>query len=143
VPGIVRVGHRRSHGLPGLKSAGSLRGLPHRPAAQGKVIAKHPTQVTVFEEAGTPHLEDPLRLGRGGRDDAGRYRQTLRPSAGASASRSPLGFALGDRVSFDDGKGNAVIGMVAKINRRTASVATDDGRSCRVDFTLLRHVVDV
>jgi len=55
----------------------------------------------------------------------------------------PSGFALGDRVSFDDGKGNTIIGMVAKINRRTVSVATDDGKSWRVDFPLLRHLVEV
>ena len=27
--------------------------------------------------------------------------------------KGPTGFALGDRVSFDDGKGNTIIGMVA------------------------------
>jgi hypothetical protein len=57
--------------------------------------------------------------------------------------KGPTGFALGDRVSFDDGKGNTIIGMVAKINRRTASVAADNGKSWRVDFPLLRHLVEV
>jgi len=41
----------------------------------------------------------------------------------------PSGFALRDRVTFDDGKGITIIGIVAKVNRRTASVTTDNGKS--------------
>ena len=73
----------------------------------------------------------------------------------AQRARVPDGSAIAKAIDYslgrwaaltrylDDGKGNTIIGMVAKINRRTASVATDDGRSWRVDFTLLRHLVDV
>jgi hypothetical protein len=46
-------------------------------------------------------------------------------------------------VTFDDGKGGTPVGVVAKINRRTATIVTDDRRSWRVDFPLLRHVVEV
>ena len=56
---------------------------------------------------------------------------------------SPTGFAVGDRVTFDDGKGGSLVGVVAKINRRTASVVTDNRQSWRVDFPLLRHVIEV
>jgi hypothetical protein len=33
--------------------------------------------------------------------------------------------------------------MVAKIDRRAALVATDDGRFWRLDFPLWRHLIDV
>jgi len=41
------------------------------------------------------------------------------------------------------GRALTPIGVVAKINRRTASIVTDNGQSWRVDFQLLRHVVEV
>jgi len=50
---------------------------------------------------------------------------------------------VGDRVTFGDGKGGAQIGVVAKINRRTATVVTDNKQSWRVDFPLLRHVGEI
>ena len=66
-------------------------------------------------------------------DTAKPYDPPPEPARPAGAS----GFALVDRVSFDVGKGCTVIGMVAKINRSTASVATDDRRSWSIDFALL------
>jgi hypothetical protein len=55
------------------------------------------------------------------------------PASEPTRPGSPSGFATG---SASMRRGNTVIGMDAKINRRTASVATDDGRSWSVDFTL-------
>jgi len=46
-------------------------------------------------------------------------------------------------VTFDDAKGAALIGMITRINRRTATLQTTDGKTRRVDFQLLRHVLDV
>lgn len=110
---------------------------------QGKVIAKHPTQVTVFEEAVRRSWKIPYIAVEAAEMTPGDTAKPYDPPPEPSRPAGPSGFALGDRVSFDDGKGHTVIGMVAKINRRTASVATDDGRSWRVDFSLLRHLVDV
>lgn len=46
-------------------------------------------------------------------------------------------------MTFDDAKGVAQVGMVKRVNRRTATLETMDGRTWRVDFQLLRHVVEV
>jgi len=46
-------------------------------------------------------------------------------------------------LTFDDGKGVALVGMIMRINRRTATLQAMDGRTWRVDFQLLRHVVEV
>lgn len=54
-----------------------------------------------------------------------------------------MGFQVGDKVTFDDAKGVAQVGMITKINRRTATLQTMDGRNWRVDFQLLRPVLDV
>ncbi len=110
---------------------------------QGKVIAKHPTQATVFEESVGRTWKIPYVSIAAAKITPGDTAKPYDPPPEPARLTSPSGFALGDRVSFDDGKGNTIIGIVAKINRRTASVATDDGRSWRVDFPLLRHLVDV
>jgi len=52
-------------------------------------------------------------------------------------------FKVGDKVTFDDSKGVALVGMIIRINRRTATLQTMDGKTWRVDFQLLRHVVEV
>jgi hypothetical protein len=46
-------------------------------------------------------------------------------------------------VTFDDSKGVALVGMITRINRRTATLQTVDGKTWRVDFQLLRYVLDV
>ncbi|MEP6502801.1 MAG: hypothetical protein ABJD97_05705 [Betaproteobacteria bacterium] len=107
------------------------------------MIAKHPTQVTVFEEAVRRSWKIPYVSVEAAEKTPGDTAKPYDPPPEPSRPEGPSGFALGDRVSFDDGKGNTIIGMVTKINRRTASVATDDGRPWRVDFTLLRHLVEV
>jgi len=69
---------------------------------RGKVIAKHPAQVMAFEEA--------LRRGRKIPDVSAEAAETSGdrtkpqdPSPEPSRPAGPSGFALGDRVSFDDG----------------------------------------
>lgn len=110
---------------------------------QGKVIAKHPTQATVFEESVRRSWKIPYVSIAPAEIMPGDTAKPYDPPPEPAKPRGPSGFALGDRVSFDDGKGNTIIGMVTKINRRTVSIATDDGKSWRVDFPLLRHLVEV
>ncbi len=52
-------------------------------------------------------------------------------------------FRLGDKVPFDDAKGHALVGLIKRINRRTATLETMDHRTWRVGSELLRHVVEV
>jgi len=110
---------------------------------QGKVIAKHDTQATVLEDQvrrtwKIPYVAieaAPLEPG----DDAKPYDPPPEPAAPIS----PTGFNQGDKVAFDDAKGGSQTGIIVRVNRRTATIAASDGRTWRVDFQLLRHVVDV
>jgi len=52
-------------------------------------------------------------------------------------------FRCGDKVSFEDRYMQPMVGEVVRINQRTASVDTGDGRNWRVPFALLRHVLDI
>ncbi|NPC58486.1 hypothetical protein [Caenimonas soli] len=47
------------------------------------------------------------------------------------------------KVTFDNCKGSVLVGMIMRINRRTATLQTMGGKTWRVDFQLLRHVVEV
>ncbi len=50
-----------------------------------------------------------------------------------------MSFRVGDRVEFDDGY-QIVSGIVTRINQKTATLRTDDGRGWRVAPSLLRRV---
>ncbi len=110
---------------------------------RGKLIARRDQQVTVLEDQvrrtwkipavavePAPHLRDGV---------TGLYEPPPEP-APRDASR---GFRIGDKVTFDDGKGKTLVGIVTRINRRTIGIGTTDGRQWRIDPQLLRHVVDV
>lgn len=51
-------------------------------------------------------------------------------------------FRAGDRVSFDDRHLQARIGVITRVNARTATIDCD-GQRWRVSFQLLRHVRDI
>ncbi|OYZ15132.1 MAG: hypothetical protein B7Y39_16670 [Bdellovibrio sp. 28-41-41] len=50
-----------------------------------------------------------------------------------------MSFSIGDRVEFDDGY-RIVSGIVTRVNQKTATVQTDDGRGWRVAPSFLRRV---
>ncbi len=52
-------------------------------------------------------------------------------------------FRGGERVSFEDRSGQSQVGTIARVNRQTATIHTDDGKVWRVSFSLLRHIIDV
>jgi regulation of enolase protein 1 (concanavalin A-like superfamily) len=52
-------------------------------------------------------------------------------------------FRCGEKVSFEDKYLQTQVGIVVRINQRTATVDTGDGHSWRVGFPLLRHVLDI
>ena len=46
-------------------------------------------------------------------------------------------------MSFEDKYFNTVVGVIVRINQRTATIDPGDGTTWRVAFGLLRHVVDI
>ena len=49
-------------------------------------------------------------------------------------------FSVGDRVSFQTNIGEQKIGVVVRLNKKTASIATDDGEQWKVHPGFLRPV---
>lgn len=50
-----------------------------------------------------------------------------------------MSFRVGDRVEFDDGY-QFVSGIITRLNQKTATIQTDDGRGWRVAPSLLRKI---
>jgi hypothetical protein len=46
-------------------------------------------------------------------------------------------------VAFEDKHLNTIVGVIVRINQRTATIDPGDGMTWRVGFSLLRHVVDI
>lgn len=66
------------------------------------------------------------------------------PSAQAQAPTARReDFQRGQKVSFEDKHLRTQVGVITRINQRTASIDTDDAMLWKVSFALLRHVVDV
>lgn len=63
----------------------------------------------------------------------------------APAARLPQrsDFRCGDKVAFEDRYLTTQVGIITRINQRTATIDTGNGHSWRVGFGLLRHVVDI
>lgn len=47
------------------------------------------------------------------------------------------------RLAFEDKYLQTVVGIIVRINSRTATIDPGDGTHWRVGFALLRHVLDV
>ncbi|MBC7203923.1 MAG: hypothetical protein H5U29_10460 [Pusillimonas sp.] len=58
----------------------------------------------------------------------------------ARATTLMTGFARGDRVAFQAPDGRTLEGMVLRLNKKTISIATDDGHQWNVAPGLLRLV---
>ncbi len=58
----------------------------------------------------------------------------------ARAHSSMLRFRIGQQVAFDDQTGRAIMGVVAKYNKKSVSVVTTDGYRWTVSPQLLRAV---
>ena len=77
--------------------------------------------------------------------EAGSRVETAAPPEASALPAKPgrNDFRRGDKVSFEDRYMHPMVGEVIRINQRTASVDTGDGRQWRVPFALLRHVLDI
>lgn len=109
---------------------------------EGKVVQMRDTQVVLHESATRREWKLP-------------YAAIEPPAAGAAPAaqarpvqaHAPLpgrdDFRCGDKVAFEDKYLNTQVGVVVRINLRTATIDTGGGHSWRVGFGLLRQVVDV
>ena len=50
-------------------------------------------------------------------------------------------FSVGNRVSFQNTSGERKAGVIIRLNKKTASIATDDGQQWNVHPSLLTPVV--
>jgi hypothetical protein len=55
----------------------------------------------------------------------------------------PDDFRRGDKVSFTDKYLQHQVGIITRINQRTATVDCEGGTGWRVPFAMLRHVMDI
>jgi len=108
----------------------------------GKLIARHDTQATVLEQGVKRTWKIPF-VAIAPTDGEPQQTKLYEPPPEPAAPPGAPQFRLGDKVTFDDAKGHALVGLIKRINRRTATLETMDGRTWRVGFELLRHVVEV
>lgn len=108
----------------------------------GKVVAMKDSQVTLHEEGTRREWKLPYT--------AIEAPDPSRPTATASARPAPPhsmpsrgDFRCGEKVSFDDKYLQPQVGIVVRINQRTATVDTGNGHSWRVPFHMLRQVFDI
>jgi len=107
----------------------------------GKLIARHDKQATVLEEDVRRTWKIPYVAVDSLGSEPGV--QAYEPPPEPAAQTAAAAFKVGDKVTFDDAKGTALVGIVTRVNRRTATLQAMDGRNWRVGFELLRHVLDV
>lgn len=109
-----------------------------------RVVAMKDRRVTVLDEASRSHFTVPYAA--------------IVPSVSCSAQEAAAAaqsqptpppeiagrndFRVGNRVSFTDQNLQRRVGLVVRINQRTATLDCD-GQTWRVAFGLLRHLVDV
>jgi len=123
----------------------AVRFIDHRTGQVrlGRLIARHDTQATVLEESVRRTWKIPYVAIEGALNAPGEQPTPYDPPPEPAKPQGRVEFKVGDKVTFDDGKGVALVGMIMRINRRTATLQTMEGRTWRVDFQLLRHVLDV
>lgn len=116
-----------------------------------RVVAMKDRRVTVLDEAGRSHLTVPYAAIVASASASASSTTSTDPDAGASAHSRPTpppeiagrgDFRVGDRVSFTDQNLQHRVGLIMRINQRTATLDCD-GQTWRVAFGLLRHLVDV
>jgi hypothetical protein len=107
----------------------------------GKVIAFKDTQLTLQEEGTRSAWTVPYTAVEPPAAGAHGPVPAREPSPAARVTRG--NFHRGDKVAFEDKHLNTVVGIIVRINQRTATIDPGDGTSWRVGFPLLRHVLDI
>lgn len=110
---------------------------------RGKLIARQADQATVLEEQVNRTWKISYVSITPATTDDRAAQAAYEPPPEPAAAPGRRGFGLGDKVTFEDAQGRGLMGVIKRVNRRTATLETMDGRTWRVDFELLRHVVEV
>jgi len=106
----------------------------------GKVVALKDTQLTLHEDGTRREWKLPYAAIEPPPPTA-----TPAPPPATSTPPRPSrnDFRCGEKVAFEDKHLNTIVGVIVRINQRTASIDPGDGMTWRVGFSLLRHVVDI
>jgi hypothetical protein len=108
----------------------------------GKVVDLRDTQVVLHEPATRREWKLPYAA-----IEPPAAGVELAPAESATPPAMPLpqrsDFRCGEKVAFEDRYLTTQVGIITRINQRTATIDTGDGQSWRVGFGLLRHVVDI
>ena len=107
----------------------------------GKIIAMKDTQLSVHEDGTHSSWTVPYTAVEPPAPGAPRPAPEPAPPPAPRAGRND--FRCGEKVAFEDKHLNTVVGVIVRINQRTASIDPGDGTTWRVGFSLLRHVVDI
>ena len=109
----------------------------------GKVVAIKADQVTVHEDG----ARSQWKLLYAAIDPGDASERVDNPTHTASQTPvhkpGPQDFRRGDKVSFTDKYLQPQVGIITRINQRTASVDCEGGPGWRVPFAMLRHVMDI
>lgn len=110
-----------------------------------RVVAMKDRRVTVFDEASRSHFTIPyaaiVTTQPGGTEADAVASAPAKPTPPPEiASRAD--FRVGNRVSFTDKNLQHRVGLIVRINQRTATLDCD-GQTWRVGFGLLRPLVDI
>ena len=107
----------------------------------GKIIAMKDTQLTVHEEGTRSSWTVPYTAVEPPTPGSPSPAPPPEPPPPPRAGRND--FRCGEKVAFEDKHLNTIVGVIVRINQRTASIDPGDGTTWRVGFSLLRHVVDI
>lgn len=112
---------------------------------QARVVEMKDKEILVQDQATLRHwrlayaaVEPPASAETDVADDV---TATKPPPAAPKPSRED--FQRGQKVAFEDKHLRTQVGVITRINQRTASIDTGDGLQWKVSFGLLRHVLDV
>ncbi|QOF76544.1 hypothetical protein [Variovorax sp. 38R] len=108
----------------------------------GKVVAMKDMQVTLHEEGSRREWKLPYTAIEAPDPSSPAATASARPAQPTNLP-SRGDFRCGEKVSFDDKYLQPQVGIVVRINQRTATVDTGNGHSWRVPFHMLRQVFDI
>ena len=110
-----------------------------------RVVAMKDRRVTILDEASRAHFTVPYAAivpSESSVVEVGKQASDQRPPRPPPEIAGRDDFRVGQRVSFTDQHLQHRVGLIVRINQRTATLDCE-GQSWRVAFGLLRHLVDV